>query len=139
MKTVLSILLSALLLLSGAAAAESRAVIPDLEIPEKTIPDNAALALVREMKAGWNLGNTFDAVNCTWLQNPLDYESGWCGIKTSRKLIRAVKEAGFRTLRLPVSWRKLCRRMRFTANTIWHRLLSCPGIISGHRWLMRRN
>ena len=104
MKTVLSILLTALLLLSGAAAAESRAVIPDLEIPEKTIPDNAALALVRDMKAGWNLGNTFDAVNCTWLQNPLDYESGWCGVKTSEKLIGALQAAGFRTLRIPVSW-----------------------------------
>ena len=56
------------------------------------------------MKAGWNLGNTFDAYNCTWLKDKMDYESAWCGVKTSRELIQALKAAGFNTIRVPVSW-----------------------------------
>ena len=68
------------------------------------IPDNDALHFTAGMGPGWNLGNSFDAADCTWLSNPLDYESGWCGVKASGKLFDAVSAAGFRTVRLPVSW-----------------------------------
>ena len=68
------------------------------------IPDNDALNFTRDMKAGWNLGNAFDANNCDWLSDPLDYESAWCGAKTTKELIHTIKEAGFNTIRIPVSW-----------------------------------
>ncbi|MCR4616841.1 MAG: glycoside hydrolase family 5 protein [Lachnospiraceae bacterium] len=68
------------------------------------IPENDALAFIRDMEVGWNLGNTFDANNCTWLTNELDYESAWCGVKTSKELIKELKNAGFKTIRIPVSW-----------------------------------
>ncbi len=73
---------------------------------EETIklPDNEAVAFVDSLGAAWNLGNAFDAVNCTWLSNKLDYESGWCGAKTTEKLIKAIAEKGFKTIRIPVSW-----------------------------------
>lgn len=69
------------------------------------IPDNDAMALLRDMKCGWNLGNTFDAYNgYNSYFSGTGMESSWVGVKTSRKLIAAIKEAGFNTIRIPVSW-----------------------------------
>ena len=79
-------------------------VIPDIQAQRMDIPDNEALKMIREMKAGWNLGNTFDAFDCGWLRDPMDYESAWCGIKTPEALMDALKAAGFGTVRIPVSW-----------------------------------
>lgn len=92
-----------LLCLCFSAVAEEIAV-PALEIKSRDIPENEALQMIRDMKVGWNLGNTFDAIDCNWLTNKLDYESGWVGVKTSEALIDALKEAGFKTVRVPVSW-----------------------------------
>lgn len=80
--------------------------IPVIEDLKKfTIPDNDAMALLRDMKCGWNLGNTFDAYNGYGsFFSGTGMESSWVGIKTSRKLIAAIKEAGFNTIRIPVSW-----------------------------------
>lgn len=69
-----------------------------------TLPANEAISFVNSMGAGWNLGNSFDSHNCTWLSNKLDYEAGWCGVKASRALIKTVKNAGFDTIRIPVTW-----------------------------------
>ncbi len=77
----------------------------EVKIPAAvSIPDNEAMDFVRDIKAGWNLGNAFDASNCNWLNDPMEYESAWCGAKTSRELILKVKEAGFNAIRIPVSW-----------------------------------
>lgn len=69
-----------------------------------SLPDNEAINFVNSMGAGWNLGNTFDAANCTWLSNEMDYETAWCGAKTTRELIKAIADEGFTTIRVPVSW-----------------------------------
>lgn len=74
------------------------------KIADFEIPDTEGLRFVADMKIGWNLGNTFDAKDCTWLSNDLDYESAWCGVKTTRELIDEIKAAGFNTVRVPVSW-----------------------------------
>ena len=89
--------------------ASAKAEIPEGIIPVKlplevSIPENDAMAFVQDMKVGWNLGNAFDATNCTWLSDPLDYESAWCGAKTTQALIRELHDAGFNTIRIPVSW-----------------------------------
>lgn len=68
------------------------------------IPENDALSFTRDMEIGWSLGNAFDAKDCDWLSDELDYETGWCGAKTSKELISKLKEAGFKTIRIPVSW-----------------------------------
>ena len=69
------------------------------------IPDNEAMALMRAMKCGWNLGNTFDAFDgYTRYSEGAGMETLWVGAKTTRKLISAVKEAGFNAIRIPVSW-----------------------------------
>lgn len=69
------------------------------------IPDSEAMALLRDMKCGWNLGNTFDAfAGYTSHASGTGMEKSWVGVTTSRKLIAAIKEAGFNTIRMPVSW-----------------------------------
>ncbi|MDE6596698.1 MAG: cellulase family glycosylhydrolase, partial [Oscillospiraceae bacterium] len=65
---------------------------------------NTAAQIVADMRIGWNLGNTFDSANCSWLNNKLDYETGWGNPKTTKDMITAVKKAGFNTIRIPVSW-----------------------------------
>jgi len=98
-------LMLALLLLCGIQGAPAEAVkIPEIAVPGREVPDTEGLRMVRDMKAGWNLGNTFDARDCFWVKDGLDYESAWCGAKTSEALLDALKAAGFRTIRIPVSW-----------------------------------
>lgn len=55
------------------------------------------LDVVREMKVGWNLGNTLDT-------HPGD-ETSWGNPLTTKQMIDAVKAAGFNTVRLPVTWK----------------------------------
>jgi endoglucanase len=51
------------------------------------------------MDIGWNLGNTFDAWN-----NEKSGETVWGNPRTTKALIDAVKEAGFTSVRIPVTW-----------------------------------
>ena len=104
MRRMAALVCCLLMLLPVFGSGAEEATVPAVEAAAKEIPENEALTLIRDMKIGWNLGNTFDAIDCTWLRDPLDYESGWCGVKTSEALIDALKAAGFRTIRLPVSW-----------------------------------
>lgn len=55
----------------------------------------SALEFAAEMKQGWNLGNTFDAPKG---------ETAWGNPKTTPELIHYVKELGFETIRIPISW-----------------------------------
>lgn len=68
------------------------------------IPVTAGQKVVNKIKVGWNLGNTFDTSNCSWLSNELDYETGWGVHKTTKELISLVKAQGFNAIRIPVSW-----------------------------------
>ncbi len=51
--------------------------------------------IISEMKLGWNLGNTLDAPHG---------ETTWGNPVTTREMIAKIKELGFNTVRLPVSW-----------------------------------
>lgn len=77
----------------------------ELEFKQKEVPDNDALNLVKELGAGFNLGNTFDAndgkKNVT---DDLAYETLWGNPKTTKENIQGLKAAGFNTIRIPVSW-----------------------------------
>ncbi len=101
---LLAVIMTTMITAAGAAPAEEIRV-PEIGIPELEIPENEALAFVREMKTGWNLGNTFDAYDCWWLQDPMDYEGAWIGgVKTTDGMLGALQEAGFQSVRIPVSW-----------------------------------
>lgn len=80
---------------------ESEAV--ETEVPkEEFIADRSdAFALVAGMNVGWNLGNTFDAHGAG---NSLSTEWYWGNPKTTQKMIDAIAEKGFNTIRIPVTW-----------------------------------
>lgn len=54
----------------------------------------SSVEMAKLMTVGWNLGNTMDATD----------ETAWGAPVTTKEMIDAVAAAGFKTLRLPVSW-----------------------------------
>lgn len=81
-----------------------------------TIRDGlTAMQCVKEMGVGINLGNTFEAYwqdtsnKTTGAQTigsntPADYETCWGAVQTTQECIDGMKNAGFRTVRVPVYW-----------------------------------
>lgn len=47
--------------------------------------------VVADMRIGWNLGNSFDSVG-SWINGDLEHETAWGNVKTTKKLITAVKK-----------------------------------------------
>jgi len=56
--------------------------------------DISAIDLVKEIKIGWNLGNTLDAPT----------ETAWGNPRTTKAMIEKVREMGFNAVRVPVTW-----------------------------------
>lgn len=54
-----------------------------------------ASEVVAEMQPGWNLGNTLDAVGAD--------ETAWGNPRVTEDLLRAVEDAGFQSVRIPVT------------------------------------
>jgi len=82
--------------------------------------DITAAQLVTDIKVGWNLGNTLDATNITWLSNPTisELEKAWGNPVTTKANITAIKNAGFNAIRIPVSWTK-CANSNYKIRTDW--------------------
>lgn len=62
----------------------------------------SAAEIVKDMKIGWNLGNTLDCYDVTWEVS--DFETAWGNPRTTKAMIDAVKKEGFNAVRIPVSW-----------------------------------
>ena len=104
-KRILSVTVAVMLLAASAAALnEEEFTVAQINIEKLEIPANEALEFTRNLKVGWNLGNTFDAFGCTWLSNKLRYETAWVGMKTTPQLFETLRSAGFASVRIPVSW-----------------------------------
>lgn len=108
----------------NAGQEETELTIPEVKITASEIPDTEAFTFVKNMKVGWNLGNTFDANNETVYDGSgdtreMNIESMWCGIKTSEAMIDALREAGFNTIRIPVSWHNHVYGEDFTISENW--------------------
>jgi len=80
--------------------------------PETPLFETAAEAVIH-MGAGWNLGNTLDSnsgsTDNMWIEawtarTPKDYETAWGQPQATRELIHLFKEAGFGSIRIPVTW-----------------------------------
>ncbi len=94
--------------------------IPELNITRKPVPETEGMRFVESMKLGWNLGNTFDAyTDNPWFTDELDYESCWCGVKTSEAMLKAIKDAGFGFIRIPVSWHDHVSGENFEISESW--------------------
>lgn len=95
-------------------------VIPDVTMQQFDIPKNEALEFVQTLKIGWNLGNTFDAnTEGNSTSDEMSYETLWCKAKTTKEMIDTIKEAGFNTVRIPVSWHNHLEDEAFTISKAW--------------------
>ena len=81
-------------------------LVPEVTVDKYPVPENEGMELIKNLGPGWNLGNTFDASDVSRIppEREMEYESAWCGTVTTIENLAAVKAAGFRTIRIPVSW-----------------------------------
>ena len=72
----------------------------------KEMRDISSTELVKEMKIGWNLGNTLDSTsdNLDITDTPASFEIAWGAQYTCQAQIDKVLEAGFNVIRIPVTW-----------------------------------
>ena len=79
---------------------------PEISIPDSNVEDFvtnvSSVQMAKNMIIGWNLGNTLDA-HYTGASG-IGTETSWGMPKTTEAMITAVKSAGFKTIRIPVSW-----------------------------------
>ena len=77
-----------------------------------TVPgmrDLTSLQLSKLMGAGWNLGNSLEAIGG---------ETAWGNAATTQAMINAVKAAGFKSIRIPVSWTQYADA-NYTISSTW--------------------
>ena len=67
-----------------------------------------AMELVKEMKAGWNLGNSLECTDHKRTHEVKRYETLWRNPVVTEEDIIAVKKAGFHTVRVPVTYYDHC-------------------------------
>ena len=93
--------------MTACAAVGSEILVPEITgLKQFEVPDTEAMAFLRQMKAGWDLGNTFDAT-ADWLpgqQHGAGLETAWGNPATRPELFQVLREAGFGAVRIPVSW-----------------------------------
>lgn len=65
-----------------------------------TLTQQNAAQVVAGMGAGWNLGNQLEATGRSGRPD----ETAWANPRITHSLIKAIKAAGFRTIRIPVSY-----------------------------------
>ncbi len=77
----------------------------ELKSPTGSMRDITTMQLVYDMGMGINLGNTFDATG-DWINSSQvsNFETAWGSPIITEKIIRTYAEAGFRTMRIPVTW-----------------------------------
>lgn len=76
-------------------------------VPDFNIETSSTSAeFVKNMGLGWNLGNTLDATASgeTKTNQNNNTETNWGMPKTTQSMIKAVHSAGFKTIRIPISW-----------------------------------
>ena len=92
------------------------------------VPGNTSVEMAANMAIGWNLGNTLDATG-DWTDGNgvfhsdlkgLETETGWGMPKTTETMISAIKNAGFKTIRIPVSWHNhITDKTNYTIDSTW--------------------
>lgn len=60
--------------------------------------------LVKNMQVGWNLGNALDSINGSKGNSVKNTETCWGNPVTTKRMIEMVSAAGFKTVRVPVTY-----------------------------------
>ncbi len=87
-------LLSGLICAAMSVTAMVQTVSAETLLNEAALEEATAQEILADMGIGWNLGNTLDAPS----------ETSWGCPKTTQELISKVKDLGFNTVRIPVTW-----------------------------------
>lgn len=74
------------------------------------VPVRTAMQITGDMGLGWNLGNALDSFGG---------ETNWGNPKTTKSMIDTVKNGGFKTLRVPVSWDDYVSGSNYTIASWW--------------------
>lgn len=71
----------------------------------KEMRDISSIELIKEMKIGWCLGNTFDGGGKgNKGASPRTIETAWGNPETTKEMIDEVVKGGFNIIRIPVTW-----------------------------------
>ena len=68
--------------------------------PQETLTGKTSNEIVSMMNLGYNIGNTFDATGGTLEK----HETMWGNPKVTQEFVDAIYDAGFNTIRLPITW-----------------------------------
>ncbi|WP_026956428.1 cellulase family glycosylhydrolase [Algoriphagus vanfongensis] len=92
--------------------AGSEAPRPDFYIPADPtgMRDMSSLELSQMMGAGWNLGNSLEAIGG---------ETAWGNPVVTASLIAQIKNLGFQSIRIPVAWSKLVNEESYEIDPAW--------------------
>ena len=82
---------------------------------------NNAWEVVQDMTVGWNLGNDLDCYDdLAFGSSPgLEAETLWGNPAATEKLLKTVKDAGFNTVRLPVTWYNHMDPETYEIDPVW--------------------
>lgn len=93
----------------------------------KTFTDTTAAAVVGNMKFGWNLGNTLDAIQGDEKTGRTDQphnagvnsEICWGQPTTTKAMFQLLKNSGIKTVRIPTSWSNHIIDDNYTIDPAW--------------------
>lgn len=107
------------LLLTGCDPKVESNITPTLDTGDFEI-GTSSVEMAKNMAIGWNLGNTLDATYNYTENYGVNTETCWGMPKTTKTMITAVKNAGFKTIRIPVSWHNhLSDTSNYTIDSSW--------------------
>ena len=82
------------------------------------VPDKS-VELVKDMKIGWNLGNTLDAFEDGARNQGLASETCWGQPKTTPEMFKGLYRSGIRTVRIPITWHNHIADNNYTIDPDW--------------------
>ncbi len=90
------------------------------DVPDADVTAGSdSVTMAKNMTIGWNLGNSLDATNDGTNQGT-GTETAWSMPVTTQAMIDAVRAAGFKTVRIPVSWyNHVSTDGKYTVNSVW--------------------
>ena len=122
-----AVMFAALVSFTGCASTnsdtETKPEVPLLKGNGVVKMDDFAREMVASMKTGWNLGNTFEAngnIDKFSNQNQgIGSVTCWGMSEPKKELFDAVAAAGFKTVRIPVSWSNHICDKNYTIDSAW--------------------
>jgi aryl-phospho-beta-D-glucosidase BglC (GH1 family) len=83
-------------------------LLPVIATAQQTLPTASQVAA--EIKLGWNVGNSLDAMGS---------ETAWGNPAINQQLITAAKAAGFNAIRIPASWDQYANQSTLEISSTW--------------------